>query len=83
VITITITITIITIAIITITIITIASISFAIIPIPIIAISPGPNAHTSAHNRWEAVVFAMDPNPRDSSGSGLTRHRTVATGLTP
>jgi hypothetical protein len=37
-------------AIITIAVITIA----AIITIAIITISPGPNAHTYAHNPWEA-----------------------------
>jgi predicted benzoate:H+ symporter BenE len=44
----TITIANITIAFITITFITIAFIA--------IAISPGPNAHTYAHNRWEAGI---------------------------
>jgi hypothetical protein len=44
----------ITIAIITIAIIAIAIITIAIITIAIITISPGPNAHTYAHNRWEA-----------------------------
>jgi hypothetical protein len=34
--------------------ITIAIITIAIITIAIIAISPGPNAHTYAHNPWEA-----------------------------
>jgi len=34
--------------------ITIANITIAIIPIAIITISPGPNAHTYAHNLWEA-----------------------------
>jgi len=52
-ITITATITI-TIAVITIAIITIAIITIAIITIAIITISPGPNAHTYAHNQWEA-----------------------------
>jgi hypothetical protein len=35
-------------------IITIAIITIAISTIVIIAISPGLNAHTYAHNRWEA-----------------------------
>jgi hypothetical protein len=39
---------------ITIAIITIAIITIAIITIAIITISPGPNAHTYAHNPWEA-----------------------------
>jgi hypothetical protein len=34
--------------------ITIANITIAIITIVIITISPGPNAHIYAHNRWEA-----------------------------
>jgi hypothetical protein len=44
----------ITIAVITIAVITIAVITIAIITIAIITISPGPNAHTYAHNPWEA-----------------------------
>jgi len=39
---------------ITIAAITIAIITIAIITITIITISPGPNAHTYTHNRWEA-----------------------------
>jgi len=35
-------------------IITIAIITIAIITIAIITISPGPNAHTYANNRWKA-----------------------------
>jgi hypothetical protein len=34
--------------------ITIAVITISIITIAIITISPGPNAHTYAQNRWEA-----------------------------
>jgi len=34
--------------------ITIAIITFTIIAFAIITISSGPNAHTYAHNRWEA-----------------------------
>jgi hypothetical protein len=37
---------------ITIAIITVAIITVAIIAIAIITISPGPNAHTYAHNPW-------------------------------
>ena len=44
----------ITIAVITIAVITIAVITIDIITIAIITISPGPNAHTYAHNPWEA-----------------------------
>jgi len=33
---------------------TIANITIAISTIAIITISPGPNAHTYGHNRWEA-----------------------------
>jgi hypothetical protein len=44
----------ITIAVITIAVITIAVITIAIITIAIITISPGPNAHTYAHNPWAA-----------------------------
>jgi hypothetical protein len=39
---------------ITIAVITIAVITIAIITIAIITISPGPNAHTYAHNPWAA-----------------------------
>jgi hypothetical protein len=34
--------------------IAVITIAIAIITIAIITISPGPNAHTSAHNPWEA-----------------------------
>jgi hypothetical protein len=37
--------------------ITIAIITIAIITIAIITISPGQNAHTYAHNPWEASRF--------------------------
>ena len=43
-----------TITIAVITIALIAIITIAIITIGIITISPGPNAHTYAHNPWEA-----------------------------
>jgi hypothetical protein len=39
---------------ITIAVIIISIITIAIITITIITISPGPNAHTDAHNPWEA-----------------------------
>jgi hypothetical protein len=44
----------ITIAVINIAVITITINTIAIITITITTISPGPNAHTYAHNLWEA-----------------------------